>query len=100
MNPLKRLGGFGQAVWLDYVSRGLIERGELTTMVERDGLTGVTSNPSIFEKAIGHSDEYDADLQSVLKAGDANVGKLFEHLAIGDIRKGADALRPVYDDTK
>ena len=100
MNPLKRLGGFGQAVWLDYVSRGLIERGELTTMVERDGLTGVTSNPSIFEKAIGHSDEYDADLQSVLEAGDADVGKLFEHLAIGDIRKGADALRPVYDATK
>ena len=100
MNPLKQLGEFGQAVWLDYVSRGLIERGELTIMVERDGLTGVTSNPSIFEKAIGHSDEYDADLHSVLEAGDANVGKLFEHLAIGDIRKGADALRPVYDATK
>ena len=100
MNPLKQLGGFGQAVWLDYVSRGLIERGELTTLVERDGLTGVTSNPSIFEKAIGHSDEYDSDLQNVLKGGDADVGALFEHLAVGDIRKGADALRPVYDETK
>jgi transaldolase / glucose-6-phosphate isomerase len=99
MNPLKQLGGFGQAVWLDYVSRGLIERGDLTSMVERDGLTGVTSNPSIFEKAIGHSDEYDSDLQTVLAAGDANVGTLFEHLAVGDIRKGADALRPVYDAT-
>jgi transaldolase/glucose-6-phosphate isomerase len=97
MNPLKQLGEFGQAVWLDYVSRGLIERGELKTLIERDGLKGVTSNPSIFEKAIGHSDEYDADLQSVLKAGDTDVGHLFEHLAIGDIRKGADALRPVYD---
>jgi transaldolase/glucose-6-phosphate isomerase len=100
MNPLKQLGDFGQAVWLDYVSRGLIERGELTVLIERDGLKGVTSNPSIFEKAIGHSDEYDADLRSVLEAGDTNVGKLFEHLAIGDIRKGADALKPVYDATK
>ena len=53
MNPLKQLGEFGQAVWLDFVSRGLIERGELTKLIEHDGLTGVTSNPSIFEKAIG-----------------------------------------------
>ena len=100
MNPLKQLEAFGQSPWLDFVRRSLIEKGELAAMTERDGLKGVTSNPSIFEKAIGHSDEYDADLKAFLHDGDQGVGALYEHLAIGDIRAGADALRPVYDRTK
>ena len=57
MNPLKQLEQFGQSPWLDFVRRSLIAKGELAEIIERDGLTGVTTNPSIFEKAIGHSDE-------------------------------------------
>ena len=60
MNPLKQLEACGQSPWLDYLKRSLIENGEFATLIERDGLKGVTSNPSIFEKAIGESDEYDA----------------------------------------
>ena len=63
MNPLKQLEACGQSPWLDYLKRSLIEKGELRTLVERDGLKGVTSNPSIFEKAIGESDEYADALQ-------------------------------------
>src|SRR5579864_422492 len=58
MNPLKQLEACGQSVWLDYLKRSLIESGELRTLIEHDGLKGVTSNPSIFEKAIGETDEY------------------------------------------
>ena len=58
MNPLKRLEEYGQSVWLDYLKRSLIGKGELRTLIERDGLKGITSNPSIFEKAIAESDEY------------------------------------------
>ena len=63
MNPLKQLEVCGQSPWLDYLKRSLIEKGELRTLIERDGLKGVTSNPSIFEKAIGESDEYADALQ-------------------------------------
>lgn len=99
MNPLKQLGEAGQSVWLDYVSRGLIQRGELKALIERDGLKGVTSNPSIFEKAIGGSDEYDADLAAFARSSRADTPVVYEHLAVEDIRQGADVLRPVYDAT-
>jgi transaldolase/glucose-6-phosphate isomerase len=99
MNLLKQLEACGQSPWLDFVRRSLIEKGELGAMVERDGLKGVTSNPAIFEKAIGHSDEYNADLQGFLREGDQGVSALYEHLAVGDIRHGADVLRSVYDAT-
>jgi transaldolase/glucose-6-phosphate isomerase len=99
MNPLKQLGEVGQSVWLDYVSRGLIQRGELQALIERDGLKGVTSNPSIFEKAIGGSDEYDADLAAFARASGGDAAVVYEHLAVGDIRAGADVLRGVFDAT-
>ncbi len=99
MNPLKQLEQFGQSPWLDFVRRSLIAEGELAEMIIRDGLKGVTSNPSIFEKAIGHSDEYDADLKEFQAAGDHGVSALYEHLAIADIRAGADALKPVFEST-
>ena len=75
MNALKALHDEqDQAVWLDFVARGFIQKGELKRLVERDGLRGVTSNPSIFEKAIGHSDEYDASIKAVQeKIGRAHV---------------------------
>lgn len=100
MNPLKELESCGQSPWLDYLKRSLIEKGELRTLIERDGLKGVTSNPSIFEKAIAESDEYKAALEQFLAQGDHGVAEIYEHLAIADIRAAADVLRPVYDQTQ
>ncbi|HEY0283619.1 MAG TPA: bifunctional transaldolase/phosoglucose isomerase, partial [Rhizomicrobium sp.] len=100
MNPLKDLERFGQAPWLDYVSRGLLRGGELALLVERDGVKGVTSNPSIFEKAIGHSDEYDEEIGTLLQRGCADAGAIFRQLAVADIRAAADVLAPVYEATK
>ncbi|GJE55449.1 MULTISPECIES: bifunctional transaldolase/phosoglucose isomerase [Methylobacterium] len=88
---------YEQAVWLDFVARGFIAKGELKALVEADDLRGVTSNPSIFEKAIGHSSEYDDSLKSVLDQGDARVIDLYEGLAIADVQAAADVLRPVYE---
>jgi transaldolase/glucose-6-phosphate isomerase len=99
MNPLTQLAKHGQSVWLDFVTRSLIASGELARMIAEDDVRGVTSNPAIFEKAIGHSAEYDDDLIAFERQGDHDVGTLFEHLAVGDIRAAADVLRPVYDRT-
>lgn len=100
MNPLKTLfDDYGQAIWLDFVARGFVEKGELKQMVEEDGIRGVTSNPSIFEKAIAHSDEYDPSIIEAETGGDEAVGDLYEGLAISDIQAAADVLRPLYDAT-
>jgi transaldolase / glucose-6-phosphate isomerase len=100
MNPLKQLEACGQSPWLDYLKRSLIEKGELRTMIERDGIKGVTSNPSIFEKAIGESEEYKGALKQFQAQADHGISAIYEHLAIADIRAAADVLRPVYDETK
>jgi transaldolase / glucose-6-phosphate isomerase len=100
MNPVKALEAHGQAVWLDFLARGFIAKGDLKKLIETDGVKGVTSNPSIFEKAIGSSDEYDAPIGDALKTGDRPVAELFEHLAVEDIQHAADVLRPVYDELK
>jgi transaldolase/glucose-6-phosphate isomerase len=98
MNPVKALENHGQAVWLDFLARGFVAKGDLKKLIDSDGVKGVTSNPSIFEKAIGSSDEYDAPIGKTLKAGDRPVADLFEQLAIEDIQHAADVLRPVYDE--
>lgn len=100
MNPLKQLESCGQSPWLDYLKRSLILRGELRELIERDGLKGVTSNPSIFEKAIGETDEYADALKQFQAQADHSVSAIYEHLAIADIRAAADVLRPVYDQTQ
>jgi len=100
MNPLKQLEACGQSPWLDYLKRSLIEKGELRSLIERDGLKGVTSNPSIFEKAIGESDEYADALKQFQAQGDHSISAIYEHLAIADIRAAADVLRPVYERTR
>jgi transaldolase/glucose-6-phosphate isomerase len=100
MNPVKALEGHGQAVWLDFLARGFVAKGELKKLIDSDGVKGVTSNPSIFEKAIGSSDEYDGAIGQALKGGDRPVAELFEQLAVEDIQHAADVLRPVYDDLK
>lgn len=97
MNPVKALENHGQAVWLDFLARGFVAKGDLKALIDTDGVKGVTSNPSIFEKAIGSSDEYDGAIGQALKKGDRPVADLFEHLAIEDIQHAADVLRPVYD---
>ena len=97
---LKELARQGQSVWLDFISRKLICNGDLNRLVENDGVRGVTSNPTIFEKAIAGSTDYDQTLRALLsKDPDADVEKLYEPLAIEDIRMAADVLRPVYDET-
>jgi transaldolase/glucose-6-phosphate isomerase len=99
MNPVKALQEHGQAVWLDFLSRGFIANGGLKKLVDEDGLRGVTSNPSIFEKAINSSDEYDEEVRRTLRPGDCPVGNLYEALAVEDIKHAADVLRPVFDAT-
>ena len=94
---LRELGMAGQAVWLDFVSREFLRKGELQTLIERDGLTGVTSNPSIFEKAMGHGTDYDESLERFLNRADASPVDVYEYLAVEDIQQAADILRPVYD---
>ena len=99
MNPLKALDRQGQSVWLDFMRRGLIGK-ELAQLIERDGLMGITSNPSIFEKAIGQGAEYDEQFGTLMAAGDRSPWTLFEALAVRDIQLAADQLRPIYDATK
>ncbi len=99
-NPLKQLTRFGQSIWLDYIRRSLMTSGELRRMVEEDGLGGMTSNPSIFEKAIEGGEEY-ADYLAQLKTDKSLDAKgIYERLAIRDIQDAADVLRPVYVSTK
>jgi transaldolase/glucose-6-phosphate isomerase len=100
MNPVKALENHGQAVWLDFLARGFVAKGELKKLIDTDGVKGVTSNPSIFEKAIASSDEYDGAIGQALRKGDRPVADLFEHLAVEDIQHAADVLRPVYDRLK
>ena len=97
MNPVKELEEHGQSVWLDFLARGFVARGDLKRLIDADGVKGVTSNPSIFEKAIDSSDEYDAAIGKALGRGDRSVAALFERLAVEDIQNAAEVLRPVYD---
>lgn len=100
MSKLQDLHTAGQSVWLDYISRGMLEAGELTDLVRR-GVRGVTSNPSIFQKAIGASSDYDDDLAELLADDPTDdTNELYEALVIGDIQAAADTLRPVYDESQ
>ena len=98
MGTLNDLSAAGTAVWLDFVDRKFLDEGGLKRLVDEDGATGVTSNPSIFEKAMGHGEAYDDALAEFDRANpDAPAMARYEHLAIQDIRAAADTLRPVYD---
>ncbi|HEU4452564.1 MAG TPA: transaldolase [Longimicrobium sp.] len=95
-NPLHELHPLGQSVWLDYIRRGMLESGELEEMIRRYDLRGVTSNPSIFEQAIGDSDDYDEELSSLASDG-ADADRAFETVAVADIQRACDLFRSVYD---
>src|ERR1700683_5819731 len=97
-NPLKELIKFAQSVCLDYIRRDLLTRGELKRLIEEDGLRGMTSNPSIFEKAIADSTLYSDILQSLRPRTDLDAKGRYEILAIRDIQDAADILRPVYQE--
>jgi transaldolase len=99
-NPVKDLLKFGQSVWLDYIRRDLIETGELKRLIDEDGLRGMTSNPSIFEKAIVESKYYQQALKELDRRTDLDANGRYEALAIRDIQDAADVLRPVYQSTK
>lgn len=98
-NSLKGLRDLGQSVWLDYISRGLIKSGGLHRLVEEEGVTGVTSNPSIFQKAISEGGEYSEMLRALLEKGMREEKELFISLAVKDISEAAEILKPVYDST-
>ncbi len=99
-NPLRELLEFGQSVWLDYIRRDLFTSGELERLVNEDGLRGMTSNPSIFEKAITGSTDYAQELQELAKRKDLDAKGVYERLAINDIQQAADVLKPVYVESK
>ena len=100
VNPLKQLLKYGQSVWLDYIRRNLIISGELKRLIDEDGLRGMTSNPSIFEKAIAGSTDYTDFLNSLRDRTDLDAKARYELLAIRDIQDAADLMRPVYDSAK
>ncbi len=99
VNPLKALLDYGQSMWLDYIRRDLLTSGKLKQMIAEDGLRGMTSNPSIFEKAIAESSLYDDMLHSLASRGDLNATSRYEQIAIRDIQDAADILHPVYQES-
>jgi transaldolase len=95
-NVLTALSAFGQSIWLDTIGRGLLASGEFERLVDEDGLRGVTSNPSIFEKAIVESDDYDASIRALAASGQRSA-EICEALVLEDITRAADLLHPVYE---
>ncbi len=98
-NPLQALAREGQAVWLDYIQRGILANGELARLIRDDGLCGVTSNPAIFEKAMTGSVDYAEAMADLARQG-LDAKRVYESLAVADIREAADALAPVYAQTR
>lgn len=100
MNPLKQLNDYGQSVWMDYIRRDLMSSGELRRLINFDGVSGLTSNPTIFEKAIDESTLYDQDIRALIEAEPRRpTGEVLEALITEDIREAADTLRPLYEST-
>jgi transaldolase len=97
-NPLRHVETLGQSIWLDYIRRDLIAGGGLRRLIEEDGLRGMTSNPSIFEKAIAESHDYDADIQSMALEG-KGAREVYEAITQRDVQSAADEFRPLYDRT-
>jgi transaldolase len=98
-NPLAQLSKLGQSPWYDQMTRSLVSQGTLKQMIEEDGLRGLTSNPTIFEKAISGSKDYEDTLRDLVGRG-AELGEIYDALVVGDIASAADVFRPVYESTK
>jgi len=95
-NPLVRLGQLGQSPWLDYITRDLLSSGRLARMIREDGLLGMTSNPTIFEKAISGSEDYDEDIRTLL-AGGQPAADIFDATSVTDVQAACDAFRAAYE---
>lgn len=98
-NPLRVLNSLGQSVWFDYIRRRDLATGHIKDLIDKDGITGITSNPSIFEKAIAGSNDYDAIIRKLVEAGE-EPSLIFETLAVEDIQTAADLFRPIYQSTE
>src|SRR5512132_821172 len=98
-NPLAELAKVGQSVWYDQMERRLVSSGELQKMIDEDDLRGLTSNPTIFEKAIAGSEDYDGQLRQ-LASQNKSRDDIYDELVIEDISKAADVFKPVYKKTK
>ena len=95
-NPLIKLTSLGQAIWLDYISRQMIDSGELRGLIDEDALHGMTSNPAIFEKAIAGSRDYDDDIRFLAREG-KSIQEIYEALTVTDVQRAADVFRPRFD---
>jgi transaldolase len=98
-NPLNRLAALGQSIWLDYIHREMFGSGQLRALITQDSLTGMTSNPAIFEKAIAHSTAYDEQILQLGSEG-LDAGAAYEQVSLRDVQQAADEFRPVYDATQ
>ena len=98
MNHIKQIQDFGQRIWLDFFDRGIMNSGKLKKMIDEDGIGGVTSNPSIFEKAISSSSDYDEDIRSLIQTK-RSYDVVFFSLAVKDIKRAADLFKPLYERT-
>jgi transaldolase len=101
MNPnlLKRLKELGQSVWYDYIRRDIYTTDKLSRLIREDGLSGMTSNPTIFQKAIAETDLYDEDIRRFAAKG-STVPQIFDQLAVADVSRAADVFRPVFDEAR
>ena len=97
-NPLLQLESLGQSIWMDFIRRDMVTSGELKRLIEQDGISGVTSNPSIFEKAIGGSHDYDDHIRNLARQG-KSADEIYQAVTIQDIQMAADVFRPVYNRT-
>ncbi len=97
MNRIRQIAALGQAIWLDYISRDLVRSGQLAALID-EGITGVTSNPTIFHKAISGGGVYEDDVRRLGQSG-RSAKEIYEALALGDVGEAADCLRPVYNET-
>ena len=95
-NPLIQLEQFGQSIWLDYIRRDLITSGELRNLIETDGISGMTTNPSIFEKAISGSHDYEQEIGEMVKQG-YDSKAIYEEVCVKDVKMAADEFKPLYD---
>lgn len=98
MNPLLNIKEYGQSIWLDYLSRPLLESGQLRRLIREDGLRGMTSNPAIFKKAITGGDAYDETIRALARDGQS-VDQIYRNLVVTDIQDAADEFNSVYTST-